>query len=322
MFLQVGFWRPHTPCTPAPEFWEMYPEGELTEPPNVDLDMSDMPAPLQRKREQLETLPAGKFLHEPRDYRSMRRRYLRGYYGCISQMDRAIGEIFDALDRLGLSEDTIVIYSSDHGDFAGEYGLTEKVPGIWSDAVTRVPMIWRWPGRAKAGHASDRLVEAVDVAPTVCSLAGVEPMSCFDGHDLTPLLEGGDIRLRDVAVTENPLTRSAYDERYRLVHSALKTPSVEGQGEPGALYDHDEDPWEMHNLIDDPEHREVVADLRRRLLDHGLATSRVVTTHPSLDRDGRPYGKASGGRQHHVDTDGKRGADYLATVAREQDQYL
>ena len=322
MFLQVGFWRPHTPCTPSPEFWEMYPDESLAAPPNIDYSMAGQPAMLREQRAQLEAMEAERYAFEPRTYQAMRRRSLRGYYGCITEMDRAIGEVLDALDRLGLADDTIVVYSSDHGDFAMEHGLTEKVPGIWSDAVTRIPMIWRWPGRVEAGHVSDCLVESVDLAPTVCSLTGIEAMPTADGVDLTPLMQGGETPLRDVAVTENPRTRSVYDQRYRLVHTALDTSIAAADGDRGALYDHREDPWEMRNLIDDPGHGDVVAELRRRLLDHTLATTRVATTHPSLDRAGRPFGKASGGRKHRVDGDGKRGPAYIDAVARWQDRYL
>lgn len=117
-FLHVGFWRPHTPCTPSPEFWEMYPEAEIAEPPNADYDMSEKSPLLLGKRRTLENLPAGQFVFEPRTYRAMRRRYLRGYLGCVSQVDRAVGEVLAALDRLGLAENTVVVYTSDHGDYA------------------------------------------------------------------------------------------------------------------------------------------------------------------------------------------------------------
>ena len=90
-----------------------------------------------------------------------------------------------------MADDTIVVYSSDHGDYAAEFGIMEKAPGICSDAITRVPFIWRWPGRFPAGHVAGELVESVDFAATVSALAGVDALETGDGHDLGLLLRGG-----------------------------------------------------------------------------------------------------------------------------------
>lgn len=309
-FLQVGFWRPHTPCTPSPEFWDMYPEEHLQEPPNADYEMSGKSPLLQERRQMLENLPPEKFVFDPPDYRSMRRRYLRGYYGCISQVDHAIGEILDALENLGLADNTIVVYSTDHGDFAIEHGIVEKAPGIFADAVTRIPFIWRWPGKIAADHESQQLVQTVDLAPTLCSLTGVEPMPTADGMDLTGLLQGNEQAVREVAVTENPCTRVLYHDRYRYVHVPE---GMRAEGGEGELYDLLEDPWEMHNLIREPGYQEVVEDIRSRLLDWLLSTQRVVSVHPSLDRSGERAAK--GRRRHPVDADGKRAPAYIQEIA-------
>ena len=90
-----------------------------------------------------------------------------------------------------MADDTIVVYSSDHGDYAAEFGIMEKAPGICSDAITRVPFIWRWPGHFPAGHVAGELVESVDFAATVSALAGVVALETGDGHDLSLLLRGG-----------------------------------------------------------------------------------------------------------------------------------
>ena len=315
-FLQVGFWRPHTPCTPSPEFWDLYPDPEALEPPNADSEFVRDVAPLREKREELEAIAPERFAFEPRDYVSMRRRYLRGYYGCVSQTDRAVGEILDHLDHLGLADNTIVVYSSDHGDFAVEHGLTEKAPGIWSDAVTRIPFIWRFPGQLPTGVTRDALIESVDLAPTVCRLAGLPPMATTDGLDIADCLASGAPTERRVAVTENPWSRAVFDGRYRLVHA------VPELREAGVLTDVQADPWEMTNHFDDPEWREIRERLRRELLDWQIARTRVTTVHPSLARGGTVYGKDPGGRGHPVDADGKRGHDYIKEVRERNDRYL
>ena len=319
VFMQVGFWRPHTPCTPTQAFWDLYPQDERIEPPNADVSLADKPVALQRKREQLEAIPPHRLAQAPRTYEGMRRRYQRGYLGTVSQVDHAVGEILDALDRLDVAKETIVVYSSDHGDFAGELGLTEKAPGIWSDAVTRIPMIWRFPGRVAAGHACDALVESVDFAPTVCALAGAPEMPTADGASLVPLLEGGDRAVREIAVTETPRARAVYDGRFRLVHASHP---FAGEADPGVLCDLVQDPWETRNLYRDAAHAPPVQAIRRRLLDWLVNTQRVTTAHPAVDDTGAPSGSKAGGRPHRVDADGRRGPAYLDRVAEIGDAYL
>lgn len=307
-FLQVGFQRPHTPCTPSPRFWDMYPEEDLVLPPNADYEMEDKPPFLRQTRQSRENLPSHKFMFEPYSYRGMRRHYLRGYYGCVSQMDHAIGEIMDLLERKNLADNTIVIYSSDHGDYAVEHGITEKAPGICSDAVCRIPFIWRWPGQFAAGNTCDRLVESVDLVPTLLSLTGLESLPTADGYDITPMLRGTDQAVRDIAVTENPLSRSIRTERYRMV---LYPPEMEQGDHRGDLYDMRNDPWEMNNLFEAPDHAGVVRGLQRRFIDWMARTTRVVSTHPPV-----------ADRRHRVDPDGKRGIGYLEEVRKHSKSYL
>ncbi len=316
-FLQVGFQRPHTPCTPSPRFWDMYPEENLTLPPNTHGEIEDKPPFLQKVREQREEMPPEKFRTEPRTYRGALRRYLRGYYGCISQMDHAIGKILDYLERNDLAENTIVIYSSDHGDYAIEHGITEKAPGICSDAVCRIPFICRWPGRFPAAQKSTHLVESVDLAPTLCALADLPSMPTADGHDITRLLEGKNQPVRDIAVTENPLSRSIRTRRYRMVHYP---PEMEQGQHRGDLYDMKDDPWETNNLFQDPEYGDVVQDLQRRFINWLTSTTRVVSTHPPVDSDGSLYSNAP--NYHRVDDDGKRGLPYLRQVRDQENNYL
>src|SRR5262249_53739663 len=136
----------------------------------------------------------------------------------VTQTDHAVGELLAWLDDQGLAGDTIVVYTSDHGEFAGEHGIMEKAPGICSDAVTRIPFIWRWPGRIKAGHVAEEIVETVDFAPTLCALAGLEPLQTADGVVATPLLRGEAGPLHRVGVTEFAWSKSVRRGRYRYVH--------------------------------------------------------------------------------------------------------
>jgi choline-sulfatase/uncharacterized sulfatase len=300
-FLHLSLPRPHECYTPSEPFWAMYDEAEIALPPNADYDMSLKPPHFRNARRWQEQPGARLWLFEPKTYEAGRRRVLHGYLGCVSQVDAAVGEVLDHLRARGLEQDTIVIYTSDHGDFAGEHGIIEKAPGICADAITRIPSLWRWPGHfaagfaAGAGHVCDQLVEAVDLAPTVLALAGLAAMETADGRDLRPLLTGGNDAIREVAVTENPWSKSVRTPRWRLVHYP---PDLFPGQDVGELYDLETDPWEMHNLYADPEQRERVAELRARLLNWLITTTRPVTFHPPLE-GGPEYD------QHHLGGDGK-----------------
>ncbi len=311
-FLQVGFKRPHSPYTPAKRFWDMYDEESIALPPNADYDMSLKPPHLRAKRQSLEGL-GERWAYEPKTYEAGRQRNLRAYLGCVTQADYALGELLQALEERGLAENTIVIYSTDHGQYAIEHGIIEKAPGISSDAVTRIPMIWRWPDRVAAGRRCERLVEWVDFAPTICALLGIEDMNTVDGCDITPLLKGGNEPLRDVAVTECPWSRSIRDERWRYVHYQ---PEMFGMDDYGELYDLENDPWEMNNLYFEAAYQDKVNEMRHRLLDWLVKKVRIRTTLPSLNRGGEPF-------RHQVDEDGRIGeARVRQLVAKGSISYL
>jgi choline-sulfatase/uncharacterized sulfatase len=205
-----------------------------------------------------------------------------------------------------------VIYSSDHGDFACEHGQMEKAPGICSDAITRIPFLWRWPGRFPAGHVCNELVEAVDMVNTVCGLAGLPLMATADGKDLANLLRGGRGAVRDMAVTEFPWSRSVYRDRYRLVYYPPDMFAEEYPRGFGELYDLEKDPWEMHNLYFEPAFRQTVRDMERALLDWLVTTTRPATVHPLRPAAGRQVHTRYG---HSVNADGKVHPDRVRAIA-------
>ena len=303
--IQCSLPRPHECYTPSEPYWSMYDEDTLTLPPNADYDMGAKPPHLRNVRAAQSADGAQMWLFEPQNYEAGRRRVLRGYLGCVSQVDAAVGMLLDHLDARGLAEDTIVVYTSDHGDFAGEHGIIEKAPGIGADAITRIPSIWRWPTRIQAGRACEQLAEAVDLAPTVMQLAGLDALETFDGMSLTEQLAGGNEPLREVAVTENPWSKSIRTMRWRMVHYADEL--FPGQ-DVGELYDLENDPWEMENLYHHPEHRETVFDMRGRLVDWLMTTTRPTTFHPPLV----PGERAA---SHHIAEDGKCLPDHIRRQA-------
>jgi arylsulfatase A-like enzyme len=274
-FAHVSMAKPHQCYTPAKRFWDLYDGSKLTLPPNLEHPMKDH-APHAR-------LAAERFrradwaLFDPKTVDAARRRKLHGYLGNTTHVDFAVGELLDALRRAGLQRDTIVVYSSDHGDYACEQGLMEKAPGICHDAITRIPFLWRWPERFKAGHCAAEIVESVDLVPTLCALAGLDPLATADGKDLSRLLRGEAANVRRIGVTEFPWSKSVRNTRFRLVWYPPEMFASEYPGGFGELYDLERDPWEMENLYFKPEFAAVVRDLRDELLNWLVTTARPRT---------------------------------------------
>lgn len=318
-FCHVSLPKPHQCYTPARRFWDLYEESELTLPPNADYDLRAAgKAPhLIRAAEGWRT--GDWTLFEPHTFEAGRLRKLHGYLGNVSHVDHAVGELLGHLRDCGLEEDTIVIYSSDHGDYACEHGIMEKAPGICADAITRVPLIWRWPGRIASGRTAKELVEIVDFAPTLCSLAGLAPMPTADGHDLSSLLGGQAGEIRRIAVTEFAWSKSVRKGKYRYVHyppAMFPDEHPEGFAE---LYDLEVDPWEMRNLARESDHAGMVEELRKDLLDWLITTTRPRTALAPV----APTGPDVVTRYHNaVYPDGKIGPADLAGADAGQRNYL
>ena len=273
--VQASLPRPHQIYAPSEPFWSMYAEPRLTLPPNVEYDMRLKAPHLRRTAEQHRT--GNWTLFEPRTFEAGRLRKLHGYLGCVSQVDHAVSEMLAWLREQGLEENTIVIYASDHGDYACEHGLMEKAPGICSDAITRIPYIWRWPGYLAAGHVAEEIVEAVDLSATLCALAGLEPLQTSDGQDITHLLRGGHGEVHRIGVTEFAWSKSVRKGKYRLVSYAREMFAEEYPDGFGELYDLEQDPWEMENLYFRPEYATVVHELKEGLLAWLMSTTRPST---------------------------------------------
>lgn len=270
---QVSLFRPHQCYTPAKRFWDMY-DGDLEPPIGLLDDASHRPPHFRRMVEEYRT---GQGQFEPRDFESWARRVWRGYLASITHCDHALGVLIEFLEKIGQLDRTIIIYHSDHGAYSGTYGVPEKAPGICSEAVCRVPMIWRVPGITPAGRVCNQLVENVDLAPTLTELCELPPMPSVDGVSLTPLLKGKDQPVKNLAVTENMWSKAIRWDRWRFVHYQ---PEMFDGEDVGELYDLSKDPHERVNLYHDPGHRPVVEQSRRLLLEWLIRTQRVTTIMP------------------------------------------
>jgi uncharacterized sulfatase len=181
----------------------------------------------------------------------------------ISLMDKQIGQILDKLEELGLADNTLVVFTSDHGHFYGQHGLIAKGPFHYDDMV-RVPFIARYPGHVPAGQESDSLQSLVDLAPSFLSAVGLDVPRTMTGVDQTPVWYGQSESARDHAIVENhhqPTTihvKTFITDRHKL--------TIYYNQPYGELFDLAADPGEINNLWDDPAYAALKAELTLRFL--------------------------------------------------------
>ncbi len=266
-FLAVGFYRPHTPyVAPAKPYFDWYPEAEMPVLPPIDKNAPDIPAAAlgSYKPEQ------DKLTDE------LRRQCLQAYYASISFMDAQVGRVMDALDRLGLADNTIIVFTSDHGYHMGEHGLWQKL-SLFEESA-RVPMLIVAPGVSKPGTVAATPVSQVDLYPTLAELCGVKAPDNLQGQSLVPMLKDTSAKGRGWALTQvvrggvgRPGKAAAKGAAGRRFFGySLRTERWRytewGEGAHGRqLYDHESDPQEMKNLADDPAHAATVAELSQTL---------------------------------------------------------
>ena len=183
------------------------------------------------------------------------------YYGMISLLDHNVGRIFDALQAHGLDDDTIVIYTTDHGDLLGDHGLYLKGPTPY-EGLLRVGMLFQGPG-VPSGKVVEDPVSTLDLAATFYALAGLEKPESIQSDSLLPLITNGGGASRDVAYNEWNLadTRCGVALELRTVRTKTHKCTVERISGAGELYDLVNDPLEMDNLFEDAGARSVRKEL-------------------------------------------------------------
>lgn len=202
------------------------------------------------------------------------RRIYTQYYGAVSFVDHNIGRILKALDEEGIAGNTVVIFTTDHGELVGDHWLRLKGPWMY-DLVTHVPMIWRWPGRFVDGTEPAEFAEQVDLLPTLLDLAGAPPSLGAQGRSLRPMLEGkATTGWREAVLTEDRDSSELSAHGLESHHLHLKSIRTRDwrlthfAGQPfGELFDLRNDPGEYDNLWDDPARRGIREELTARLLD-------------------------------------------------------
>ena len=249
-FLAVGFYRPHTPYVAPQPYFDGYPREQLPLVQGVAADLVDLPAPALGSQK-----PEQARLND-----DLRRQAIQAYFASITFMDAQVGRVLAALDRLGLTENTIVVFTSDHGYHLGEHGLWQKM-SLFEES-SRVPLIIAGPGVKATGSVVQAPVGHVDLYPTLAELCEVERPGSLQGQSLVPMLTDPSVSGRNWALTQ--VTRGGTNNPF--MGYSLRTPRWRytewDEGRRGReLYDHEVDPREQTNLALRAEHAEEVKQL-------------------------------------------------------------
>jgi iduronate 2-sulfatase len=252
-FLAVGFFRPHTPfVAPKKPYFDYYTEAQMPVVRGVQEDQLDIPAPaLASRRKEQEKLTD-----------DLRRQAVQAYYASISFMDAQVGRVVDALDRLGLASNTIIVFTSDHGYHLGEHGLWQK-QSLFEESA-RVPLLIVAPGASSNGAVVKAPVSLIDLYPTLAELAGLQAPANLQGQSLVPMLENPAAVGRGWALTQ--VGRRGGEFGYSLRTPRWRYTEWGDGGHLGReLYDHDSDSKELTNLAASPQHAATVQELSQQL---------------------------------------------------------
>ncbi len=248
-FLAVGFYRPHTPYVAPNSYFDQYSLDsiQLPELSRDDLQREPPPAYASSKKEQ----------ESMQD--SQRREAIRAYRAAITFMDAQVGRVLDELDRLNMSENTIVVMISDHGYHQYQHGLWQKMSLFENSA--RVPMIVSVPNSASQGKRTTALAELVDLYPTLARLCELKDVPDYlDGMNLIPVLQDPNTSVKNAAFTQ--LRRGGFDG-YSVRTTRFRFTQWDEGKRGEQLYDLLADPNESRNLVDDPAFATTVAELRK-----------------------------------------------------------
>ena len=266
-FLAVGFQKPHLPFTAPKEYFDLYDPAEIpvVEDAHRPLDAPDLAFTRSQELRGYTDIPKNGPLPPGKA-----RELTHGYYAATSYMDAQAGRVLDELDRLGLAERTAVVLFGDHGWHLGEQELWAKANNFELD--TRTPLMLHVPGMRAAGKRCDRLVELVDIYPTLCDACGVEPPADLEGASLLPLAADPMLEWKSAAFSQFPRPYPAAEdwtemgytmrtERYRYTEWFDRSEALVAH----ELYDYEIAPTETANLAGRPEYAGLAASLSRQL---------------------------------------------------------
>ncbi len=251
-FLAVGFVRPHVPLVAPKKYFDTYERADMIAPVVTEDDLDDVPTIIRDYKRNSTT-----FGITPESHKGL----LQAYYASISYMDAQVGRVLDALEKSGVAEDTIVVFTSDHGYLLGQHHKFQK-QHLFEEA-TRVPFIISVPWmNDQHGRGTKKITELIDVYPTLTELAGITAPSVLQGTSLIPLLSDPE---------SSAWTKAQAFTVSQSGGESIRTPQFRftqwGFGDSGTeLYDLEKDPGEINNVADAPEYASVAVRLREQLL--------------------------------------------------------
>ncbi len=257
-FLAVGFMKPHLPFVAPGKYFENYPADAVKMPENYFIPKHAPPGAVHNSGElrSYSDIPQKGILSEDKA-----RELIRGYHAATSYTDAQIGKVIDALDQLGLADNTIIVLWGDHGWNLGEHTMWNKHSCF--ETSLRAPLVFTAPEAmgVNAGAATGSFAEFIDIYPTLCDMVGLPKPDHLQGTSLMPILKDPK-----AAVKEQAISRFANGDSIRTATHRYSVYRDEKGGQIGhMLYDHMKDPGENINVADDPANASVVADLAERL---------------------------------------------------------
>ncbi|MCV9385268.1 sulfatase-like hydrolase/transferase [Reichenbachiella ulvae] len=257
--ITCSFHFPHAPMIPPYPYYDMYPADEMNPPASIDDDMSNSP---YRSANGRLGLPE---YSDPEKIKYM----ISNYYGLIAEIDHWVGEIISTLDENGLAENTLIIFTSDHGEMLGAHGLREK--NVFYEESSHIPLLISLPGEIEEQTQVDGYVSLIDLFPTILDYLDL-PQHPSDGRTLRNLIDGLDTEHGKYVVTEWDY-RGDVEPNYMIIMDGWKLmiPYSEESEVLNAMYNLHQDPHETNNLLgnnpDRHQYRDKAEELRAQLLE-------------------------------------------------------
>jgi len=269
-FLEIGFPGPHPPYDPTPEYLELYKDVDIPLQPVTQEDLDDQPQALKALRQHNSEVDHDSIVHQLKPSEESRLRQRKHYLANVTMIDHAVGKIVECLKNNQLDENTIIIFTSDHGDCLTDHGHSQK----WTmfEQITRVPLIISGAGIQEGAKISE-LVQWMDIGPTILDLAGCETPS-MEAVSMRPALQGDESwrgrdylfceQVGDMVLTDAKFMTMIRDKKWKLIHFL--------DSDEGQLYNLEDDPMEMKNLWNSPVYQKQKDNLLLQILNWRVAS--------------------------------------------------
>ncbi|MFD0678629.1 MULTISPECIES: sulfatase-like hydrolase/transferase [unclassified Paenibacillus] len=276
--LHLSYWKPHLPFSVSEPYFSMYDPKEVPMPKLKERELEHKP-PIQ---ELFRNERRGNFLEDEDRLRRVR----AAYYGMITQLDDHLGRLFEEMRRMGVLENTLIVFTSDHGEYLGDHHMIEKE--LFYEQAVHVPLILKLPGTIPQNRAISEFAEAVDLLPTLLELAGIPLPNAVQGTSLLPLVNGTARDWKREVFAEWDFQYYHCRKQLGLAPHQCKATMIRDDNwkyvhysnQPCELYDLTADPDEFCNLAEQPQYKERIEAMRSRILNWRLRTEDPV---PEVD---------------------------------------